>query len=108
MTVVTGVTLRLAALTTLVRLTLFTLFTRSGRSERLTAPAFASLTSTGLAGGFAATLIAPTPMIAPPQVQAPSFAKAIFIDMIPTLFLAFAAPGKLTPNTRHRSKLQEQ
>ena len=61
--------------------------------------ALACLTRTGLSGGFAATCMAPTPMMAPPQVQAQSFAKAIFIDMTSTLFFAFAVPGKLTPIT---------
>jgi hypothetical protein len=45
----------------------------------------------GRASGFSATCTAPPPMIAPPQVQAQSFARAIFTDMIRTLFLAPAS-----------------
>ena len=50
--------------------------------------AFAWLTMEGRAGGFSATWTAPPPMIAPPQVQAQSFARAIRTDMISILFLA--------------------
>ena len=50
--------------------------------------AFAWLTMDGRAGGFSATWTAPPPMIAPPQVQAQSLARAIRTDMISILFLA--------------------
>ncbi len=43
--------------------------------------AFACLTIAGRAGGFSAMETAPPPMIAPPQVQAQSFAKAILTDI---------------------------
>ena len=43
--------------------------------------AFAFLTMAGRAGGFSATWTAPPPMIAPPAVQAHSFAKAILTDI---------------------------
>jgi hypothetical protein len=48
--------------------------------------AFAILTRTGRDGGFSATCTAPPPMIAPPQVQAQSLAKAIRTDIRRTLF----------------------
>ena len=38
-------------------------------------------TTLGRGGGFSATWTAPPPMIAPPQVQAQSFAKAIRTDI---------------------------
>jgi len=44
----------------------------------------------GRGAGFAETWTAPPPMMAPPQVQAQSFAKAIFTDIIRTLFLSSA------------------
>ena len=47
----------------------------------LTELAFAFLTIAGRAGGFSATCTAPPPMIAPPAVQAHSFAKAILTDI---------------------------
>jgi hypothetical protein len=47
----------------------------------LTELAFAFLTIAGRAGGFSATWTAPPPMIAPPAVQAHSFAKAILTDI---------------------------
>ncbi len=50
--------------------------------------AFACLTIAGRAGGFSATWTAPPPMIAPPQVQAQSFAKAILTDITASPFLA--------------------
>jgi hypothetical protein len=43
--------------------------------------AFAFLMMAGRDGGFSATWTAPPPMIAPPQVQAQSFAKAIRTDI---------------------------
>ena len=57
------------------RLTRFTL----GRCR--TVFAFACLTIAGRGGGFSATWTAPPPMIAPPQVQAQSFARAIRTDI---------------------------
>lgn len=57
-------------------------FTRLGRCATYFAElAFAFLTIAGRAGGFAETWTAPPPMMAPPQVQAQSFAKAIFTDI---------------------------
>ncbi|HEX8402755.1 MAG TPA: hypothetical protein VF628_13755 [Allosphingosinicella sp.] len=50
--------------------------------------ALAILTIAGRTGGFAATWIAPPPMIAPPTVHAQSFAKAILTDIVITLFTA--------------------
>ena len=64
----------------------FVRLTRWGRSARLTVPALASLISTGRSGGLVATVSAPPPMMAPPQVQAANFANAILTDMTPTLF----------------------
>jgi hypothetical protein len=56
--------------------------------------ACACRTMEGRAGGFSATCTAPPPMIAPPHVQAQSFAKAILTDISASLFLALeAAPG---------------
>lgn len=43
--------------------------------------AFACLTIAGRAGGFSATWTAPPPRMAPPQVQAHNFAKAIRTDI---------------------------
>ncbi len=43
--------------------------------------AFVCLTIAGRGGGFSATWTAPPPMIAPPQAQAQSFAKAILTDI---------------------------
>jgi hypothetical protein len=63
-----------------------------GRSVALLAVltfAFAFLMIAGRAMGFSATWTAPPPMIAPPHVQAQSFAKAIFTDIRRTLFQAF-------------------
>jgi hypothetical protein len=45
----------------------------------------------GRGSGFSETCTAPPPMIAPPQVQAQSLARAIFTDMIGTLCLAPAS-----------------
>jgi len=50
--------------------------------------AFAWLTRVGRGGGFSATWTAPPPMIAPPQVQAQSLARAILTDITSILFLA--------------------
>ncbi len=58
------------------------------RRTWLRAFAFACLTIAGRSGGFCATWTAPPPMIAPPQVQAQSFAKAILTDITASLFLA--------------------
>ena len=44
--------------------------------------AFACFTIAGRAGGFSETWTAPPPMMAPPQVQAHNFAKAILTDII--------------------------
>ena len=54
--------------------------------------AFAILTRAGRDGGFSATCTAPPPMIAPPQVQAQSLAKAIRTDIRRTLFKASKPP----------------
>mgnify|MGYP006172205689 CR=1 FL=1 len=50
--------------------------------------ALACLTIAGRGGGFSARDTALPPMIAPPQVQAQSFAKAIRTDIFSILFLA--------------------
>jgi hypothetical protein len=55
--------------------------------------AFAWLTRVGRAGGFSATWTAPPPMIAPPQVQAQSLARAILTDITSILFLAGLRKG---------------
>jgi hypothetical protein len=51
-------------------------------------------TTLGRAGGFSATWTAPPPTIAPPQVQAQSFAKAILTDITLSPFLAVVADEK--------------
>jgi hypothetical protein len=51
--------------------------------------AWACFTMAGRAGGFSATWTAPPPTIAPPQVQAQSFAKAILTDIT-----AFPVPDR--------------
>ena len=56
--------------------------------------AFAFLMMAGRAMGFSATWTAPPPMIAPPQVQAHNFAKAIFTDIRRTLFQAWKSVRK--------------
>ena len=48
--------------------------------------ACACLTIAGRGGGFSATWTAPPPMIAPPHVQAQSFARAILTDITASLF----------------------
>jgi hypothetical protein len=55
--------------------------------------ACAWLTRLGRGGGFSATWTAPPPMMAPPQVQAQSFAKAILTDITSILFLAGMEKG---------------
>jgi hypothetical protein len=55
---------------------------------------FAWVTIAGRGGGLAESWTAPPPMIAPPQVQAQSFAKAILTDITSILFLAVAATWK--------------
>jgi len=55
--------------------------------------AWADRTIDGRAWGFSETWTAPPPMIAPPQVQAQSFAKAILTDI--TLSpSSWATPGR--------------
>lgn len=49
----------------------------------------ACLTNAGRSGGFSATWTAPPPMIAPPQVQAQSLARAILTDMTAHLVSRF-------------------
>ena len=86
-----------------------TFLTRLARTFALgrafTVLAFALLTIAGRAGGFSATWTAPPPMIAPPQVQAQSFAKAILTDIRRTLFEASIQPWKSLPDIRklHRA-----
>jgi hypothetical protein len=58
----------------------------AGRCGRVFA--FAWAITAGRGGGFSATWTAPPPIIAPPAVQAQSFAKAILTDMFVILFLA--------------------
>jgi hypothetical protein len=48
----------------------------------------------GRGGGFSATWTAPPPMIAPPHVQAQSFARAILTDITVSLFLTDRLDGK--------------
>jgi hypothetical protein len=60
--------------------------------------AFAWLTMEGRGGGFSTTATAPPPMIAPPKVQAQSFARAILTDITSILFLA--GPIKVCTNIR--------
>lgn len=62
-------------------------------TEPVRALACACWTMAGRAGGFSATWTAPPPMIAPPQEQAQSFAKAILTDMISILFRARGPMG---------------
>jgi len=81
-TVVVGATLHSAGFATFVSFVRLTRFVE----WRFTVSAFASLIRTGREGGFAASWTAPLPMIAPPQVQAANFARAIFTDMTSTLF----------------------
>jgi hypothetical protein len=49
----------------------------------------ACFTKAGREGGFSATWTAPPPMIAPPQVQAQSLARAILTDMTAHLVSRF-------------------
>jgi len=69
--------------------------------------AFACLTIAGRGGGFSATWTAPPPTIAPPQVQAQSFAKAILTDITASLFLAFRLMGGRCPVHRRRGCSQQ-
>jgi len=61
--------------------------------------ACACLTIAGRAGGFSATWTAPPPMIAPPHVQAQSFARAILTDMRASLFQTVRVMKWLAPNS---------
>ncbi len=74
--------------TQVVRATRRTLVLTRALGRWRTVFAFACLTNAGLGGGFSATWTAPPPMIAPPQVQAQSFARAILTDITSILFLA--------------------
>jgi hypothetical protein len=76
---------------------------------RWTVLAFASLTIAGRGGGFSATWTAPPPMIAPPQVQAQSFAKAIFTDIRRTLFQCCDADRIVVAKFRrpHRARARD-
>jgi hypothetical protein len=51
------------------------------------------LTTAGREGGFAVTWTAPPPMIAPPHVQAQSFARAILTDITASLFQTVRLDG---------------
>jgi hypothetical protein len=75
-----------------VRATRRTRLARLAFAHCLAGAAFACLTKAGRWGGFSDTWTAPPPMIAPPQVQAQSFAKAIRTDIRRTLF-------PVSPNT---------
>ena len=61
---------------------------RTAPRARRTWPAlaFACLTIAGRGGGFSETWTAPPPRIAPPQVHAQSFARAILTDITASLF----------------------
>ena len=61
--------------------------TRRVTARRTWACALACFTIAGRGGGFSAAWTAPPPMIAPPHVQAQSFAKAILTDITPIPFL---------------------
>ena len=56
----------------------------------------ACLTIAGRSGAVSATWTAPPPMIAPPQVQAQSFARAILTDISPPVVSSAVAPGQWT------------
>lgn len=74
-----------------VRAIRVTRLTRCGFRETrccFTVLALVVLRIAGRGSGLAATWTAPPPMIAPPQVQAHNFARAILTDMIRTLFSA--------------------
>ena len=62
--------------------------TRRGAGRACAVRTFDCLTMAGRAGGFSATWTAPPPTIAPPAVQAQSFAKAIRTDISASRFLA--------------------
>ena len=86
--VVPGVLTTQAVRTLLCRFMALTRAWRRGACLIMVA-AFARLTKDGLSGGFSATWTAPPPMIAPPQVQAQSLARAILTDMTAHLVLRF-------------------
>ncbi|MGF1550492.1 MAG: hypothetical protein ACFBQW_08205 [Sphingomonadaceae bacterium] len=77
-----------------LRLTVRTFLRTAGRLAILPGTfAFAFLTIAGRGCGLAATWTAPPPMIAPPAVQAQSFARAILTDISSSSFL-FSSRGK--------------
>ena len=90
--------------TALARLTRFTDFTRALRLSGMV-EAFAVLTMAGRDGGFSATWTAPPPRIAPPAVQAASFARAIFTDIATHLLLRPSPAWIDAANIRGRSGL---
>jgi hypothetical protein len=75
----------------LIRLTLLLRFTEAGYWSIVRA--LAVCTMAGRAGGFSTMCMAPPPMIAPPAVQAQSFARAILTDISRTLFCRWPTNG---------------
>jgi hypothetical protein len=86
--VVPGVLTTQAVRTRLWRFIALTRAWRRGACFTIVA-AWARLTKEGREGGFSATWTAPPPMIAPPQVQAQSLARAILTDMTAHLVSRF-------------------
>ena len=76
-----------------VRTTLRTRLLTRARGRCRTTGSFEYLTKAGREGGFSATWTAPPPTIAPPHVQAASFAKAILTDISRTLFKVAVSPA---------------
>jgi hypothetical protein len=78
------------------------------RAMRAGAATLDFLTMAGRSGGFSVTCTAPPPITAPPAVQAQSFAKAIFTDIIRTLFQVLRLTGQDRPNTGSCETLKQQ
>jgi hypothetical protein len=90
-----------------IRRTRFDL-TRARAARAGAAASLDFLTIAGRSGGFSVTCTAPPPMTAPPAVQAQSFAKAIFTDIIRTLFQVLRLADQDRPNTGSRETLKQQ
>ena len=84
-------------------------FTRAARGRWRTADfTLACLTIAGRSGAVSATWTAPPPMIAPPQVQAQSFARAILTDISPPVVSSAVTPGQWTTNPAAASAIAKE
>ena len=83
--------------------------TRAARGRWRTADfTLACLTIAGRSGAVSATCTAPPPMIAPPQVQAQSFARAILTDISPPVDSSAVTPGQWVTNPAAASAIAKE